>query len=75
MAYERPGRATMCVSCRKTGGDKQGANNWKMCDKCLTTYCIECYRKIKNSSSHCTDHQPWGNWLTADGTFATMKFK
>lgn len=75
MTIERPGKATRCVGCGKTGADKMGANNWKMCDKCLTTYCYECYHKIKKGSSACTDHQPWGKWLTASGTSAAMKFK
>lgn len=74
MSIDRPGKATRCQGCGKTGADKQGANNWKMCDKCFSTYCTACYAKIKKSSTACTDHQPWGKWLTASGTFATMKF-
>jgi hypothetical protein len=29
MAFTRPGKATRCAGCGKTGAEKQGANNWK----------------------------------------------
>jgi hypothetical protein len=74
MAVERPGKAVRCVACGKTDAEKQGSNNWKMCDKCFATYCLDCYRSVKKSSSACADHQLWGKWLTGHGTFATMKF-
>jgi len=75
MAVERPGKTVRCVGCGKTGAEKQGSNNWKMCDTCFTPYCMDCYRSIKKSSNVCTDHTPWGKWLTSGGTFATMVFK
>ena len=75
MSIERSGTGTRCLSCGKTGAEKQGANNWKMCEKCFSTYCWNCYMKVKKGSNVCTDHRPWGKWLTANGTSATMKFK
>lgn len=75
MAVTRPGNATRCAGCSKTGAEKRGANNWKMCDTCFIVYCSDCYRKIRKSSNFCTDHRPWGKWLTGSGTFADMTFK
>jgi len=75
MAITRPGKALRCAGCGKTGAEKPGTNNWKMCDTCFTVYCINCYQQIKKSASRCADHNPWGNWLTGSGTPGTMTFK
>jgi hypothetical protein len=75
MSVTRPGKALRCAGCGKTGAEKQGANNWKMCDECFTSYCTQCFQSVRKSSTHCTDHSPWGKWLTGSGTFATMTFK
>ena len=75
MGVTRPGKALRCAGCGKNKKKKLGANNWKMCDTCFTPYCYDCYKKIKKGSTHCTDHTPWGKWLTGSGTFATMTFK
>lgn len=75
MAVTRPGGALRCAGCGKTGAEKTGSNNWKMCDTCFTPYCFDCYREIKKGSNFCTDHSPWGKWLTGSGSFGTMTFK
>jgi len=75
MAVMRPGKALRCSGCGKTGAEKQGVNNWKMCDTCFMAYCYDCYHDIKRSASDCTEHNPWGKWLTGDGAFGTMTFK
>lgn len=47
--------------------------------KCVTNVLQRTVRpaikKSRNPSSACTDHSPWGRWLTANGTFSTMTFK
>jgi hypothetical protein len=71
MSFTRPGRAVRCVKCGKTGAQVQGANNWKMCEKCLATYCIRCWPR----TTACGDHNPYGKWLTANGSGGDMTFR
>lgn len=75
MAITRPGKTVRCASCGATADKKQGANNWRMCDRCMVAYCSDCYRSVLKSKSFCTDHNPWGKWLMGGGTFADMTFK
>lgn len=74
MEVKKQGKEVVCSGCGASGNKKSGGNNWKMCDKCSSTYCIGCYRKVKKSSSNCTAHVPWGKWLTASGG-ANMLFR
>lgn len=74
MSVTRPGNILKCTGCGKTGAEKKGANNWKMCDTCFTPYCYECFRSIKHAPSYCNDHKPWGKWLTAGGSAGVMAF-
>lgn len=70
MAVERLGDFVKCAVCGVTASQKQGANNWTMCDTCFTCYCSSCFKR----SSFCNAHNPWGNWLTADGRRGKMTF-
>ena len=70
MAVERLGDFVKCAVCGVTASQRQGANNWTMCDTCFTCYCSSCFKR----SSFCNAHNPWGNWLTADGRRGTMTF-
>jgi hypothetical protein len=71
MAVTKPGKLVKCAGCGKTGAEKTGANNWKMCDTCLTAYCSKCFK----SSTACSAHRPWGKWLTGSGKLGDMTFK
>jgi hypothetical protein len=70
-SFTRPSNTVRCTKCGKTGADKQGANNWVMCERCLVTYCSDCFRY----STCCGEHQPFGKWLKANGSSGAMTFK
>ena len=70
MAVERLGEFVKCAGCGITAAQKQGANNWHICDTCFTAYCTKCFK----ASSFCSAHNPWGKWLTGSGRPGTMTF-
>lgn len=74
MSIDRPASTVKCSECGIKAEQHIGANNWVMCDTCLTTYCSDCYRSVKQSSTSCTGHNPWGKWLWSGGTYGNMTF-
>ena len=76
MDVKRPAETVRCAICGKTGRQIVGSNLWKMCNTCFTAWCEECHRTKLGSPSFCTNHDKWGNWLTADSDgFGDMTFR
>jgi len=75
MAISKDQKFVRCSECGDDVFEAGGKSNWKMCDKCHRIICPSCYRRELKSSSHCTAHQPWGQWLNSVPSGSDMVFK